>query len=152
MKQRIWGHVLEADIRDLSSRNVFTAEERKIGTVTLFLNPWILFFSCCCFCCCSYCCLSRVNCFCPLQTKKEKVLVVRQQEVGGRSRHGSHSSSVIPILVLCDFNMTKKRIPCLTQTPHCHGQLCLCSKNSCFLECLQKKVCIRDRLPIDLEG
>lgn len=35
---------MEADIRDLSSRNVFTAEERKIGTVTLFLNPWILFF------------------------------------------------------------------------------------------------------------
>lgn len=35
---------MEAAIRDLSSRNVFTAEERKIGTVTLFLNPWILFF------------------------------------------------------------------------------------------------------------
>lgn len=152
MKQRIWGHILETAIRDLSSRNVSTAEERKIRTVILFLKPWIRFS--CCFCCCYYCCLSRVNCFCPLQTNKrnKKFLVIRQQEAGNRSRHGSHSNSFDSHSSALWFQHTSQRTPCLTQTPHCHGQPCLCSKNLCFLECHQKKVCIWDRLPIDREG
>lgn len=144
MKQRIWGHVLEAAIRDLSSRNVFTAEERKIETVILFLKPWILFFLLLLLLLLFLLLLKQGELFLCIANKqiKKKFWLLENRKLGGRSRHGSYSNSVIPILVLCDFNMTKKRTPCLTQTPHCHGQPCLCSKNSCFLECLQKKVCV----------
>lgn len=45
MKQRIWEHVLETAIRDLSSRNVSTAKGRKIRTVILFLSPGSFFLA-----------------------------------------------------------------------------------------------------------